>query len=110
MTEALSNDQDVNHLFERVRSNMESLFGYSSNEAWDLIKEYTRLFRDVAYCASIGIGVQDDDYFFHEAPMGMAMRVHYYLGMKADPSPRAFLLWRKELTKQLASKAHGSPN
>lgn len=83
-------------MFGRIVSNLQSLFGYSTDEATSLSQEYYKLFRDESFCRSIGIDVQDQDFFEHEAPMGMAMRVHYYLGLKEDPGPQKFLLWRRD--------------
>lgn len=107
MKQELSSDKEVNQLFERVSSNMQSIFGYSADEAWILITNYYSLFKTKSYCDSLGIGVQDDDFFFHEAPMGMAMRIHYYLALKADPNPRAFLLWRKDFVSRMKEAQHG---
>lgn len=95
-----------NWLFDRIVSNLQSLFGYESAEAIALTQRYYDLFRDKSYCDSIGVGVQDDDFFNHEAPMGMAMRVHYHLGIKADHSRRNFLRWRREF--QLAQRKRES--
>ena len=82
-------------MFDRIVSNLQSLFGYSSQKADEIATEYYVLFRDKTFCDSVGISVQDEDYFAHEAPMGMAMRIHYYLGLKGDFDPQKFLQWRK---------------
>lgn len=108
MQQALTTDAEVNHLFERVSSNMQSLLGYGSAEAAALIAEYYKCFTDKAHCDALGVSVQDDDYFFHEAPLGMALRIHYYLGLKADPSPSAYLAWRKDFVAQMKGTERGS--
>jgi hypothetical protein len=87
---------DEHFMFDRIISNLQSLFGYDLAGATALTQRYYDLFRDKSYCDSIGVCVQDVDYFNHEAPMGMAMRVHYHLGLKGDPSPQKYLLWRRD--------------
>ena len=87
-------------MFDRIVSNLQSLFDYSSQKAVELTSEYYLLFRDKSFCDSVGIGVQDEDYFAHEAPMGMALRIHYYLGLKGDFDPQKFLQWRKDFLIQ----------
>ncbi|CAJ0730480.1 hypothetical protein ACUXIW_003869 [Ralstonia pickettii] len=101
MRQKISSDSEVNRLFERACTNMQSLFGYSEAAAWSLLAEYHRLFTDKSYCEELGIGVQDDDFFFHEAPMGMALRVHYFVGLKGTPSQSDFLDWRRDTVKRL---------
>jgi len=107
MRRLLSDDNQVNLLFERTCSDMQYLFGYSEDNARSMIEEYYGLFTNKSYCDSLGVSTQDDDYFFHEAPMGMAMRIHYFLGLKGDPNPNAFLRWRKELVNQLREAQRG---
>ena len=102
----MQHDQDW--MFDRIVSNLQSLFAYGPAEAAALTRRYYDLFRDASYCDSIGVGVQDDDYFNHEAPMGMAMRVHYYLGINGDPAPQNYLRWRREF--QLAQRKVESGN
>ena len=91
-----------NWMFDRIVANLQSLFAHEPTDAVALTQRYYDLFRDKAYCESIGVVVQDDDYFNHEAPMGMAMRVHYYLSLKGDPAPQSYLFWRREF--QLARR------
>ncbi len=107
MAHGISSDKQVNQLFGLVSSNMQWMFEYSEADAWASIEEYYQLFTDKSYCNSQGIGVQDDDFFFHEAPMGMAMRIHYCLKLKGDPNSYAFLLWRKELMARLKEEQRG---
>jgi hypothetical protein len=97
-------DSEVIRLFDRICSNMMLLFGYSEASARSLIIEYHQLFTDKSYCETLGIGVQDDDFFFHEAPMGMALRIHYFLGLKGNPSQSSFLEWRRDTVKRLKEK------
>jgi hypothetical protein len=97
----LSDDPEVQRLFELVCSRLASLFGYSEVDAWSLLTQYHRRFTDKSYCDSIGVDVQDDDFFFHEAPMGMALRVQYFVGLKDLPGKADFLEWRKDVVKRL---------
>lgn len=94
-------------MFDRIVANLHSLFEYGSAEATALTERYYELFRDQSYCDSIGVGVQDENFFNHEAPKGMAMRAHYYLGLKADPSPQSYLFWRRDFQLALRSLESG---
>jgi hypothetical protein len=89
-------DADVNQLFDRVVTEMQERFGYRAQAASALVHEYYARFRDPQYCNEIHIPVQDDDFFFHEAAGGMALRVHYYLGLKENPDPMRFIDWRAD--------------
>lgn len=93
MNPILSDDEDVNDLFETVVAGMQTAFGYSLAEAECLVREYYSIFRDPQYCRSIGIPVQNDEFFLHEG-LGMSLRIHYYLGLKGNPDPHAFIEWR----------------
>jgi hypothetical protein len=97
--DAISTDPDVNRLFDKVIRSMVYEFAYSYEGASSLARKYYELFRDEAYCKTINVPVQDDDFFFHEAANGMALRIHYYLGLKLDPDPRSFVKWRAEYQK-----------
>jgi hypothetical protein len=108
MPQPISPDRQVNNLLERICTNMQELFHYSQADAWSLIGDYYRLFRDEAHCSRLGVAVQDDDFFFHEAPMGMALRIHYFLGMKEQARSASFLAWRKEFLTQLKVGQRGS--
>jgi hypothetical protein len=89
-------DEDTNYLFERIRDILIDVHRYSIDQADTLCRSYYRDFTDEAYCEKIGIPVQDDDYFHHESPHGMALRIHYYLGLQKDPSPYSFIEWRAD--------------
>lgn len=100
MTElSLPTDEETNHLFDDVVSDLHENFGYSIDDASSLVREYYSRFRSAEYCRSIGIPVQDDDFFFHEGVRGMALRVHYYVGLGESPEPRAFIEWRSSLDR-----------
>lgn len=70
-------------------------FGHSFWSAVALAREYYNKFTDEAYCRSIGIPTQNDEFFWHEGG-GMASRIHYYLVVGSDPDPRRFIDWRTE--------------
>jgi hypothetical protein len=102
----LSTDPDVNELFDSVTRHLQAAFGYSAERASALAREYYRCFQDPAFCKSLGVGVQDEDFFFHEAALGVALRIQYYLGLKGDPAERKFLEWRKECQRQLWDRGY----
>jgi hypothetical protein len=94
-------DADVNRLFDRVVAEMQARLGYTAQAASALVHEYYTRFRDPQYCDEIHVPVQDDDFFFHEGTGGMALRVHYYLGLKENPDPMSFINWRADYYRQL---------
>lgn len=97
MNMELSKDEEVNHFFGQVISILTSECSYPTEDASRLVREYYDFFRDADRCKQIGVPTQDDDFFFHEGIRGMALRVHYYLGLKGDPNPRSFIEWRSTL-------------
>jgi len=97
MEPKLPTDEDTNMFFDDVISRLESDMGYSYSEACEMVRDYYDKFTDEGYCEKIGIPSQDDDFFFHEGVGGMALRIHYYLKLKEDPSPSKFIEWRSSL-------------
>jgi hypothetical protein len=93
-------DTETNQLLDQISVALSER--YSLAEAEALIREYYAKFTDAAYCQSLGIPVQDDDFFFHESAGGMALRIHYYLGLKGDPDPSKFIEWRAAVIGQRA--------
>lgn len=89
-----ASEADKKILFDGIVRELRKLFGLSATVASELLATYKARFSDVEYCQSIGVPVQDDDFFFHQAPMGMALMVYYYLVVKGDPDPQEFLKWR----------------
>ncbi len=72
-------------------------FGHSFWSAVALAREYYEKFTDEAYCRSIGIPTQNNEFFWREG--SMAARIHYYLALKGDPDPHRFIDWRAERTR-----------
>jgi hypothetical protein len=103
----LPTDADTNRLFDQVVEELQARFRYSAGAAAALAREYYMRFRDPQFCESIGVPVQDDDFFFHEAAGGMALRVHYYLGIKEDPNPSRYIEWRTNYFRQLRAVRRG---
>ena len=85
-------DQDTNHLLGEIARILTEQ--HSDHEAELLVRDYYQKFTDASYCRSIGIPVQDDDFFFHESAGGMALRIHYYLVLRGNPDPHRFIEWR----------------
>ena len=99
MDPPLTNDEDLEALFDRMVVELREEFDYSAESAEATIREYYRLFRDPEYCKSIGVVVHDAEFFFHETAGGMALRIHYYMTVKADPDPGAFIEWRAQYNR-----------
>ena len=90
-------DTETNQLLEQISVALSER--YSLAEAEALVKEYYAKFTDASYCRFLGIPIQDDDFFFHEGVIGMALRIHYYLGLEGDPNPSKFIEWRAAATQ-----------
>ncbi|MDZ4691895.1 hypothetical protein [Terricaulis sp.] len=93
MNTPLSPDDATNFLFEQAAAVLERMYGYSRAASDVLMGECYRLFLDEGFCESLGIPVQDEEFFHHEGALYMAMRAHYYLTLKADPNPDRFIDW-----------------
>lgn len=105
MTPRLATDNDTEHLLELTASRLREYFEYSSDQSESLVREYYGKFQDPGFCREIGIPVQDDDFLHHEGPVGLAQRIHYYLGLKGDPAPARFVEWREENNRQRKTNA-----
>jgi hypothetical protein len=102
MTEVLvSSEGEVNCLFGEVAKYLAEVLGYSANKAAEMAASYYAQFTSDEFCRSIGVPRQDDEFFFHEAAGGVALRAHYYLGIKGDPDPGAFIEWRAKRYRDL---------
>jgi hypothetical protein len=99
----VSSDEDVNCFFGEVANDLTETFGYSATEAAEMAASYYAQFTSDEFCRSIGIPLQDDEFFFHEAAGGVALRAHYYLGIKGNPDPGAFIEWRAKRYRDLRS-------
>lgn len=93
-------DTETNRLLDQISAVLSER--YSQAEAEALVRDYYVKFTDPSYCSSIGIPAQDDDFFFHEGVTGMALRIHYYLGLRGDPAPGKFIEWRATASGQRA--------
>jgi hypothetical protein len=101
MEQPISHDEVLNTLFSDTALALQKLFKYPRAQAGELSRDYYRLFTDSDYCATLGIPVQDEDFFHHEGPFHLALRAHYYLNLKADPRPESFIKWRTKHQRDL---------
>lgn len=92
----VSDDEDLNDFLEDVVSLLNRYFDWPLLSAELLVRDYFSKLQDPEYCSAHGFVMHDHDYYFHECTGGMAVRMHYHLGMKGDPTSREFLEWRKE--------------
>jgi hypothetical protein len=100
MEPRLPTDDDTNIFFDGVVLKLQYELGCSEGEASKLVHQYYSFFTDKKSCESIGVPVQDDDFFFHESVGGMILRIYYYLILKKDPDPHAFVEWRASLHRR----------
>ena len=101
MTHDFGVNKDFNLLLNETAEDLQTRFKYSSEAAAALVEDYLKKFTDEDFCAEINIPVQNEDVFFHESAIGLALRVHYYLGMHADPNPVMFMNWRADYFRRL---------
>lgn len=91
----LPTDEDTVRLFDEAIARLhQDTDEYSFQEASALAQRYYRQFTDPAFCTQLGIPTQDDELFHHEGAAGLALRIHYYLTLRGDPTPKAFVAWR----------------
>src|SRR6266498_1890144 len=105
MDPRLTTDDDTNALFDQAVFWLKDYFGYSGEAAGALAREHYRLFRDAEYCRGAQVALHDDDMFHHQGAVDLALRIHYYMGLKADPDPRKYVEWRQDYYgKRLAAR------
>ena len=90
-----ASDQEFASYYAANVAELMAEFGHPLDIAVQLARNYYLKFTDEAFCASIGVPKQDEDFFWHEGK-GLALRMHYYLFLKGDPNPGKFIEWRKE--------------
>ncbi len=101
MDPKLPTDDDTNHLFDQIAAHLNEYLMYSYSDAVALAREYYACFCDTEYCSKLHIPVQDDEFFHHESAGEMALRVHYYLGLRLDADPHKYIEWRTEYYRRL---------
>ncbi len=109
MAEDFGVNTDWNALLNLAVEQMQHRFGYQQDEAAKLIRRYLEVFTDSKRCSDMGIPVQDEDFFFHEREVGLALRAHYYLALQGDPKPMSFVNWSSEYFKKLHGGQSASP-
>lgn len=98
--EWLPTDYDTNNLFHEVALKLSQELNISCKEAIEIVFNYYTKFTDITFCQSIGLPVQDDDFFHHEGVAGLVLRAVYYLVQKNDPNPSEYLNWRSNVIKK----------
>jgi hypothetical protein len=106
MNPRLPTDDDTNWLFDRAVSWLQEYFGYPAEMAGDLAREHYFSFRDPEYCRRAHVAVHDDDSFHHQGPVELAVRIHYYEGLRADPALRS--TWRGGKSIIVSARLGGS--
>jgi hypothetical protein len=94
MEPKLPTDEDTNLFFDDVVAKLETDIGFSHAKASALAREFYLSFTNEEYCKNIGVGLHDDDLFFHEGVGGVALKIYYYLELQRDPDPVKFKEWR----------------
>jgi hypothetical protein len=92
-----SYNEDEIYLFERIVKHLQSFYGYSSDQAVELINRYYLNFTDPEFCNKNGIPVQTMDFFGHIEARGMADRVQYYEGLNNSPDEQSFIEWQRKI-------------
>lgn len=89
-------NDDGMFLFERIIKSLTSLYGYSSDEAIELIEIYYSKFTNCEFCYRHGIPIQTMDFFHHIESRSMAERVHYYAALGNVPNESKLIAWQRE--------------
>jgi hypothetical protein len=91
----LPTDEDFIRFYGRIVERLHVNFGHSFSAAVELARDYYLKFTDPIFCHSIGIPVQDDEFFWHQGG-DMVNRIHYYLALRANPDPARYVEWRQQ--------------
>jgi hypothetical protein len=83
-TPPLSSDEYVNKLYDDIRSELMAIFSYSSARASEILADF--------YTTHPECG---EDFYFHQGPFNMALRIHYGQVLGGDVSSADFINWRK---------------
>lgn len=106
MAEDFGVNADWNALLNRAVQQLQQRLAYEQVDATKLMRAYLEVFTNVKRCDEMGIPVQDEDYFFHEGEIGLALRAHYCLTLKGKPDHMSYVNWRADYFQQL----HGVQN
>jgi len=80
----LSDDEYVNRLYGDIRAELVSIFSHSPAYASDLLANFYTKHPE-----------SDEDFYFHQGPFNMALRIHYDQVLGGDSSSSDFVSWRK---------------
>lgn len=83
-TPPISTDEYVNKLYDDIRSELMGIFSYSPARASEVFADF---YTKHPEC--------DEDFYFHQGPFNMALRIHYELALGRDVSSVDFIKWRK---------------
>ena len=75
MTRDIYPDDDTELLFEETSVVLQEWFHYSKELSSVYSLRYYLLFTSELYCNRMQIAVQDIDFFHHEGPIGLALRI-----------------------------------
>ncbi len=89
-------DEDTHYLFYEIAMKLRSELNISLESAIGLVEEYYSKFTNADYCDSLGINVQDED-FFHSEGIGMVYWIVFFVVEKNVPDYAKFVEWRSKL-------------
>ncbi|WP_144034317.1 hypothetical protein [Sphingomonas sp. IBVSS2] len=84
MTPPLSDDEYVNRLYDDIREELVGIFSHSPARASEILASF---YTKHPEC--------DEDFYFHQGPFNMALRVHYEQVLGGEASSADFVAWRK---------------
>jgi hypothetical protein len=83
-TPPLSDDEYINKLYDDIRAELTIIFAHSPERAADILANFYNEHPSL-----------DEDFYSHQGPFNMALRIHYDQILKGDVASLAYINWRK---------------
>ena len=80
-----SDDPYTNRLYEKIREELSLVFEHDAEKSHDLLEIYNS-----------NNPLLDEDFYWHQGPFNVALRVHYELVLGGDAAAIEFIEWRKQ--------------
>ena len=108
MAEDFGVNADWNVLLNRAVQQLKQRLAYEEADAVKLMRAYLELFTDEKRCNEMGIPVQDEEFFFYEGEIGLALRAHYCLTLQGKPDHMSYVNWQSDYFEKLHGVQHRS--
>jgi hypothetical protein len=88
--------EETERLFDRIAKELVKRFGYSYKDAIVGIRGYYADMCEKALRRNNPNAMSVDDWFAHDGAFGMALRIHYVVGIGGNADSPEYLKWRSE--------------